>query len=70
MLLEWGAVAVSLPGSGQAQPNARTEGAGPLQTIRGGSVTPTPNIHRAGGGGAERAGNPDASLSGAARAPG
>lgn len=39
-----------------------------MQMTHGGSVTPTPNTHRAGGGGAEGAGNPDASLSGAAGA--
>lgn len=36
VLLEWGAGAVSLPGSGQAQANAGTEGAGPGQTTHGG----------------------------------
>ena len=70
MLLELGVVAVSLPGSGQAQANARTEGAGPMETTHGGSVTPTPNTHRAGGGGAEGAGNPDASLGRPGGAPG
>ena len=36
VLLEWGAGAVSLPGSGQAQANVGTKGAGPGQTTHGG----------------------------------